>query len=168
MSPQQRWQRKQQGVSLYLAAGITAVSMAVPEKSLCRLRLSPCIRECDQAAGLRAMNKKAETADFVTSKPDPPKTAKVILNDTDALVVTGTPLSDSEAGRAENDAAICAGRTARSLRSTGVRQAMRRACASLGGRAFETAQRAWQWSPTQRCSWRVLLTGMECGVCLES
>jgi integrase len=44
-----------------------------------------------QAAALSAMNKKAETADFVTSRPAAPKTAKVMPNDTDAVVVAGTP-----------------------------------------------------------------------------
>jgi integrase len=44
-----------------------------------------------QAAALPAVNKKAETMDSVTSRSTISKTAKVILNDTDALVVTGTP-----------------------------------------------------------------------------
>ncbi len=37
------------------------------------------------------MNKKEEEEKPTTSKPASPKTAKVILNDTDAVVVTGTP-----------------------------------------------------------------------------
>jgi integrase len=44
-----------------------------------------------QAAVLPAMNKKAETTDSATSRPAAPKTAKVISNDTDAVVVAGTP-----------------------------------------------------------------------------
>ena len=44
-----------------------------------------------QAAVLPAMNKKAETMDSVTSRSAISKTPRVILNDTDALVVTGTP-----------------------------------------------------------------------------
>jgi integrase len=36
------------------------------------------------------INKKAEEEKSTTSKPAPPKTAKVIFNDTDAVVVTGT------------------------------------------------------------------------------
>jgi integrase len=38
-----------------------------------------------------AMNKNEEEEKSATSKPASPKTAKVILNDTDAVVVTGTP-----------------------------------------------------------------------------
>jgi integrase/recombinase XerD len=37
------------------------------------------------------MNKNGEKEKSTASKPDRPKTAKVILNDTDAVVVTGTP-----------------------------------------------------------------------------
>ena len=37
------------------------------------------------------MNKQEEDDRSTTSKPVSPKTAKVILNDTDAVVVTGTP-----------------------------------------------------------------------------
>jgi integrase len=37
------------------------------------------------------MNKKEEEEKSVASRPASPKTAKVILNDTDAVVVTGTP-----------------------------------------------------------------------------
>jgi Phage integrase family len=44
-----------------------------------------------QPSALPAMNNKAETADSVTSRSATSKTARVILNDTDALVVTGTP-----------------------------------------------------------------------------
>jgi len=44
-----------------------------------------------QPAALPAMKNKAETADSVTSKLAPPKAARGILNDTDAVVVTGTP-----------------------------------------------------------------------------
>jgi len=44
-----------------------------------------------QAAALRATNKKAEKVDSVTSRSASSKTAKVILNDTEAVIVTGTP-----------------------------------------------------------------------------
>jgi integrase len=37
------------------------------------------------------MNKRDENEKSATSKPAAPKTAKVILNDTDAVIVTGTP-----------------------------------------------------------------------------
>jgi integrase len=37
------------------------------------------------------MNKRAENEKSATSKPAPPKAARVILNDTEAVVVTGTP-----------------------------------------------------------------------------
>jgi hypothetical protein len=43
------------------------------------------------------MNKNEEEEKSATSKPASPKTAKVILNDTDAVVVTERPLSDSDA-----------------------------------------------------------------------
>ncbi len=96
-----------------------------------------------QVAALRAINKKTEKADSVTSSPASSKTAKVILNDTDAVICDGDALFlilKPDAPRTSGP--ICAGRTARSLKSTAVRQAMRRACVSLGGRAFETAERA--------------------------
>jgi hypothetical protein len=37
------------------------------------------------------MNKKGKEGKSTTSKPASPKAARVILNDTDAVVVTGTP-----------------------------------------------------------------------------
>jgi hypothetical protein len=37
------------------------------------------------------MNKKAEEEKSTTNKPASPKTARVILNDTSAVVATGTP-----------------------------------------------------------------------------
>ena len=44
-----------------------------------------------RAPALPAMSKKSEESDSVTSRPAAPKTAKVIPNDTDAVVVAGTP-----------------------------------------------------------------------------
>jgi hypothetical protein len=40
---------------------------------------------------LPAVNTKPETTDSITSRPVLPKTAKVVLDDTDAVVVAGTP-----------------------------------------------------------------------------
>jgi hypothetical protein len=54
---------------------------------------APCgkLALAEEEVRMADVNKKAEEEKSTMSKPVPPKTAKVILNDTGAVIVPGTP-----------------------------------------------------------------------------